>query len=109
MAIRQIASTGEIVEDNKQPDEKPKVNDEDLQLRVKVHSPFKVYFDGEAKSVSAENDTGPFDVLPKHHNFLTLLNACDIVIRTDQTKQQIRISRGVMHVRKDQVTIFLDV
>jgi len=108
MATRQIASTGEFVQDTPATS-KAAPKDEDRRLHVKVYSPFKVYFDSEAKSLSAENDTGPFDVLPKHHNFLTLLKACTIVIRTDTAKQEIRISRGVMHVRKDQVTVFLDV
>lgn len=110
MTTRQIASTGEFVQDAlTKSAPKAELRDEDRRLHVKVYSPFRVYFDQEAKSVSAENDTGPFDILPKHHNFLTLLKACTIVIRTDTAKQEIRISRGVMHVRKDQVTVFLDV
>ena len=36
-------------------------------MAVKVYAPFKVYFEGDAMSVSAVNDTGPFDILPKHH------------------------------------------
>ncbi|HSX47046.1 MAG TPA: hypothetical protein VLF87_03615, partial [Patescibacteria group bacterium] len=49
-------------------------------MHVKVYAPFKVYYDGEAESISAENDTGPFDILRKHHNFMTLLNPGDIVV-----------------------------
>jgi len=37
---------------------------------LKVYAPFKVYFEGDAYSISATNETGPFDILPKHHNFL---------------------------------------
>ena len=80
-----------------------------LAMHVKVYAPFKVYFDGEAQSITAENDTGPFDILPKHHNFMTLLSPCDIVIRTQQGEETIKISRGVMHVKADQVIVFLDV
>ncbi len=101
---RQVASTGEIIDDGKTA-KKPR----ESILAVKVYSPFKVYFQGEANSVSAVNNTGPFDILPQHHNFLTLLNACDLVIRTSETKQKIRIARGVMHVRANHVTVFLDV
>lgn len=78
-------------------------------IDVKVYSPFKVFFDGEALSVSAENGTGPFDVLPEHHNFLTLLNPCELVIRTTRQEQKIHIERGVMHVKKNKVLVFLDV
>jgi hypothetical protein len=35
----------------------------DDQFYLKVYSPFKIYFDGAVQSVSAVNDTGPFDIL----------------------------------------------
>lgn len=80
------------------------------KLHVKVYSPYQVFFDAEAESISAENDTGPFDILAKHHNFMTLVNSCDVVIRIDgEDKKVIRISKGIMHVRGDKVTLFLDV
>lgn len=84
-------------------------DNQNLKMHVKVYAPFKVYFDGQAFSVSAANDTGPFDVLPKHHNFMTLLNSGDIVIRHERGEEKITISRGVMHVKKDEVIVFLDV
>lgn len=78
-------------------------------MQVKVHAPYKTYFDGEAKSISAENDTGEFDILPEHHNFMTLLNPCDIVIRTGDGEERIKIQQGIMHVKKSEVVVFLDV
>ncbi len=33
-------------------------------MHVKVYSPFHVYFDGQAESITAENATGQFDILP---------------------------------------------
>ncbi len=81
-----------------------------LSMNVKVHSPFRDYYDGQAFSLSAENITGPFDILPKHHSFISLLSPCEIVIRTvDQGEQKIRISGGIMHVKTDRVIVFLDV
>jgi F0F1-type ATP synthase epsilon subunit len=104
----------------KQPEPKSKKLDEkknenvdqldDSSVNVKIHSPFRVYFNGPAKSISAENDTGPFDILPKHHNFMTLLNAGEItVVKDGGGEQKYRIARGVMHVKKNQVIVFLDV
>ncbi len=78
-------------------------------LHIKIHSPFKTYFDGSASSVSAANDTGPFDVLPSHHRFMTILNAGEITVRNDDKQQIYKIERGIMHVRDNQVTVFLDV
>ncbi len=78
-------------------------------MHVKVYAPFKIYYDGEAESISAENDTGPFDILATHHNFITLLSPCEIVVRNEGKEEKVAINRGIMHVKKDEVVVFLDV
>ena len=79
-------------------------------IYVKVYSPYQTFYDGQAISISAENDTGPFDILPRHHNFMTLVNTGDVIIRICKDEEKkIRIARGVMHVRSNKVTLFLDV
>lgn len=81
-----------------------------LSMQVKVYSPFKDYFDGMAFSISAENATGPFDILPRHHNFISLLIPCEMVVRSVKNgEQRIQISGGIMHVKADKVIVFLDV
>jgi F0F1-type ATP synthase epsilon subunit len=79
------------------------------KMHVKIYAPFKVYFDDDALSISAINDTGPFDILPKHHNFMTLLNAGDVTVRTERGEEKVKITRGIMHVKADEVVVFLDV
>jgi F-type H+-transporting ATPase subunit epsilon len=80
-------------------------------MKVRVHSPFSSYFDGEAFSISAINATGPFDILPRHHNFISLLSPCDLVVRSAQPGEDrtISISGGIMQVKADKVIVFLDV
>jgi len=90
--------------------DKVKVNeDKKLTIHIKVYSPFKTYFNEDAYSISAVNGTGPFDILPRHHNFMTLLNPCELIINRESGQVKIRIARGVMHVKADQVVVFLDV
>ena len=79
------------------------------KMYIKVYAPFRTYFDGIADSISATNDTGPFDILPKHHNFMTLLSASDVIVRHDKGEEKIAITRGIMHVKADRVIVFLDV
>lgn len=79
------------------------------KMHVKVHAPYKVYFDGIADSISAVNDTGPFDILPRHHNFMTLLTAGDVIVRSPHGDEKFTISQGIMHVKADRVSVFLDV
>lgn len=79
-------------------------------MHVKVHAPFKVYFDGMASSFSAVNETGPFDILPHHKNFMSLLKPCNIIVKVpDKPEFTLPITRGVIHVKADQLTVFLDV
>lgn len=79
-------------------------------MAVKVYAPFQVYFEGDAYSVSAENATGPFDILPKHHNFLSMLVPCNLVIQpVEGAKRTIKIHRALVHVESDRVVVFMDV
>jgi hypothetical protein len=81
-----------------------------VNMNVKVYSPSRVYYDGLAFSVTATNDTGEFDILPKHHPFMSLLAPCDLILRTaSEGNRQISISGGLMHVKADQVIVFLDI
>lgn len=107
MAKRQDASTGQIVDTPDGQEDTSKIDVD--HIMVKVYSPFQVYFNDLALSISAVNDTGPFDILHGHHNFLTLLSPCELLIKQDDADQRIKISRGIMHVKADHVTVFLDV
>lgn len=80
------------------------------QIVVKMYSPFKTLFEDDAKSISALNDTGEFDVLAGHHNFITMLRPCEVSIQLpDDSFKKFPIARGLMHVRDNRVIVFLDV
>lgn len=96
----------------------PEVTDPDGEIQapnkgtmaVKVYAPFQVYFEGDARSVSAVNATGPFDILPKHHNFLCMLVPCELgIVTPDGQKKLVKIHRALMHVKADRVVVFVDV
>lgn len=93
------------------PTAKSKHDIASMTMHVKVYSPQHVYFDEQATSLSATNATGPFDILPGHHNFITLVDSCELVLRRPgkQEAQRIKISGGIMHVNSQQATVFLDV
>lgn len=79
-------------------------------VAVKVYAPFQVYFEGDAYSVSAVNDTGPFDILPHHKNFLCMLVPCNLVVQpVEGPAKTIKIHRALMHVKADRVVVFMDV
>ncbi len=99
--IRQDASTGEVTA--------AEVDPKNPSMDIKVYAPFKVYFEGKGYSISAVNEIGPFDVLPRHHNFLCMLLPCDLVVKTLIDTKTIKISRALMHVNAERVTVFIDV
>lgn len=79
-------------------------------MAVKVYAPFQVYFEGDAYSVSAVNATGPFDILPHHHQFLCMLVPCSLtILPVEGDKKTIKIHRALMHVKADRVVVFVDV
>lgn len=89
-------------------DKKPASTDAPV-MHVRVSSPFKIFFDEEAFSISGANGSGNFDILPHHHNFISLLDACILSIVTRTGTSKIKISGGIMHVKADQVVVFLNV
>lgn len=110
MAMRQDASTGKMVDDGEATDAGQIAGDEKKPVMdIKVYAAFKVYFDGKGYSISGANQTGPFDILPHHHNFLCTLVPCNLVIKTPYGDKTIKIARAIMHVKAEKVTVFIDV
>jgi F0F1-type ATP synthase epsilon subunit len=78
-------------------------------IKVKISTPTDVLWEGEAESVSSINSQGPFDILPKHANFVTLVQGEPISVRSDQRERQYSFKNAVIHTDKDSVRIYGDV
>jgi F0F1-type ATP synthase epsilon subunit len=79
------------------------------RFKVKIFSPYQTYYEGEAVSLSAQNRTGPFDILPGHINFFSLLTGGMIVLNTGFQRLEFQVARGILRVTHDNVTLFADV
>ena len=79
------------------------------QLEVKLYSQFNTYFEGGAESVSGSNEAGPFDILPGHANFFTLLLPGDVKISSQGETYTYTVSRGIVQVSGNQVQVFVDI
>lgn len=77
-------------------------------LSVLVRGRQKTYFAGNVKAVSSVNKKGPFDILPLHENFITLI-AGIITIRPSMvdTKIEVPIIAGVLKVKDNKVEIYI--
>lgn len=79
------------------------------RFRVKILSPYQTYYQGEAASLSANNRTGPFDILPGHIDFFSLLTSGKVVLNTGFQLLEFEIARGIIRVNRSEVTVFADV
>jgi F0F1-type ATP synthase epsilon subunit len=79
------------------------------RIKVKIFSPYQVYYQGEAVSLSAANRTGPFDILAGHINFFSLLTSGVVVLNTGFQRLEFNIGRGILRVNRNEVTLFADV
>jgi len=53
---------------------------------------------------------GPFDILPQHHNFISLLEPSELVVRSEGKDDfKMKINQALMHVKADIIRVFLDV
>lgn len=63
----------------------------------------------EVKAVSSFNDKGIFDVLPEHANFISIIKNYIILYKKDGSKNEMKISKGVLRVYENEVKIYLDI
>ncbi len=68
-----------------------------------------VIFQGQARSISSLNDRGPFDILPMHTNFVSVVKNSVKIIGENGQSQSISIARGILRVKENQVEIYLGV
>lgn len=78
-------------------------------LQVIVRNPDKVIFNGIAQAVSSRNEVGPFDVLPQHENFISLISGKITIWLEKHQKQEIENGSAIMKAKSNKVSIFLGV
>lgn len=78
------------------------------KIQVVARSPFHVFYEGPAYSLSASNKVGAFDILPGHADFFSMLTKCDVVIDTDDEQVTFEAYNGMLTVRNDSVMLFVN-
>lgn len=77
-------------------------------LHVIARSPFHIYYEGAARAVSALNRVGPFDVLPGHADFFSMLSPGDVIIEASPEPVTFSIANGIITVRDNEVLLFIN-
>ncbi len=81
----------------------------DQTLTVRILTPKRVLFEGAALSVSSINSDGPFDILPEHANFITIVQKQRIDIqKPDKTKLTFNFNQAVIYNVKNYISIYAE-
>ena len=79
----------------------------DLTLFVRNRD--EVVFEGEVKSITSGNKKGKFDILPKHANFISLVNETLIARRLGGGEETITVDQGVLRVKENRIEVYLGI
>ncbi len=78
-------------------------------LRVRVVSPDRIVFDGEASAVVAPAWDGQVGILPSHAPMLALLGVGKLTIdRSGGGSDEFYVAGGVLKVERNQVTLLTE-
>lgn len=78
-------------------------------LSVLVRSRITNYYTGNAKAISSRNDKGPFDILPMHAHFITLIRDMVTIHISPGNDMRISLSQGVLKVKDDFVQVYIGI
>jgi F0F1-type ATP synthase epsilon subunit len=78
----------------------------DEPIHVRINSPEKIIWEGTALSVSSENAKGPFDILPFHTNFVSIVRDKEIRIHTGGKVETFKFSVSVLSAHSNTVNIY---
>lgn len=78
-------------------------------LDVVVTGSQQTMFLGRARSVSSINRVGPFDVLPQHENFISLIFGRVTVVDESGKKQEFVCEHGLLEVSGNRVQVLVGI
>lgn len=75
--------------------------------QVLVRDVKTVLFDGEAETISSFNQLGPFDIMPGHSFFISLIHRKVVIRSKSQKEVEFPLEQGILRLKGNKVTIFL--
>lgn len=77
----------------------------DARLQVRIITPERIAFDGEADAVVATAYDGQFGILPGHAPLMVVLGIGEFRVRHGERYEWFAIGEGFLHVLDDVVTV----
>ena len=78
-------------------------------FHVRINSPEKLIWEGEAEWVSSENTSGKFDILPMHSNFISIIENKVIKVKADSKVADYNFPRSVIYAHANKVYIYTNI
>jgi F0F1-type ATP synthase epsilon subunit len=81
----------------------------DNAIHLTVMSREYVIYDGMVGAITSMNDTGEFDILPFHQNFISLIKQKLVFSPLTGDPTQVAMDYGILHVNRNRVRVFLGI
>ena len=78
-------------------------------LKVTIKNKDNEIVEEEIKAVSSFNERGPFDILPLHENFISVVKDKIILHKNDGSTKEITIEKGVLKIAENNINIYLGI
>nr|WKT07822.1 CF1 epsilon subunit of ATP synthase [Klebsormidium sp. TAA2-JRJ3pt] len=79
-----------------------------MSLNLRVMTPIRTVWDGQAQEVILPTNSGQVGILPKHASLLTALDIGVLRVRTDTQWARLALMGGFAKIEKDRVTILVN-
>lgn len=76
-------------------------------ITILVRNRQGIVFEEEVQSITSINEKGPFDVLPQHENFISIIKERLIVHRKNGETKEIEIGQGVLKVISNKAQVYI--
>lgn len=84
-------------------------NNSNEKLYLKIYTRRGIIMNEEVTSVSSTNDTGYFDVLREHAQFISKIKKSLDIVKLDGTGVSVPVGDAIMRVKGNYVEVFLGI
>jgi len=74
-------------------------------MNLKLATPEGVVFNNQIQDLIVKGAVGELNILPRHTNFVTFIQAGPLKVRTGKEAQEFHLTDGILKVEGDEVTI----
>ncbi len=88
------------------PEPAPSISSDKIHLTVRNRK--RILFNEDVRAVTSHNDSGRFDILPQHSNFISVINQGITIHKLDGQEQTIPVANGVIKVKDSTIHCYID-